>query len=77
MARWLSFALLVVTACASGGVTKSARWAPYPGCNARQCQTWYDECSAECISEKRISVTECENKCRAPIPDCEASCTTE
>jgi hypothetical protein len=69
-------ALALLAACASSGpeVQKSARWSPYPGCNAKQCQSWYEECSAECVNAHSASVTECENKCRANVSNCESSC---
>ena len=63
----------VLGACASS-MQKAERWAPYPGCNAGQCKTWYEECSAECINMRTMSVTECENRCRARVPDCESAC---
>jgi hypothetical protein len=75
MSRLLTALLAAAAlACASSQTSKSDRWAPYPGCNARQCQSWYDECSVECMGQKGMTVTECENKCRARVPECEAAC---
>ncbi len=67
--------LLLMASCASGPeVKKAERWSSYPGCNAAQCKSWYDECSAECVNARSASVTECENKCRGKVPDCESAC---
>lgn len=70
-----ALALGVAAACATTEVSKSDRWSTYPGCNAAQCQSWYEECSAECINQQSASVTECENKCRAKLPSCEEACS--
>lgn len=75
MASLGALALGLVAACATAEVTKSARWSSYEGCNAAQCRSWYEECSAECINEQSASVTECENKCRGKIPACEDACS--
>ena len=71
------FALLLAasTGCRSqSDTTKSDRWTPYAGCDANQCKSWYEGCSAECINKKTMSVTECENKCLAHRQNCEGSC---
>ena len=64
----------IMAACATGEVTKANRWEAYPGCNAAQCKSWYEECSSECINNQSATVTECENKCRAKIAACEEAC---
>lgn len=69
-----ALALSLAAACATSEVSKSERWSTYPGCNAAQCQSWYEECSAECINDQSATVTECENKCRAKIPACQEAC---
>ncbi|MBI2377724.1 MAG: hypothetical protein HYV07_27225 [Deltaproteobacteria bacterium] len=66
---------LLLTSCASSkDVTASGRWEKYPGCDAKQCQSWYEACSAECVNDQEATITECENKCRAKQSSCESSC---
>lgn len=70
-----SFLALALAACASSGeVQKSSRWSPYAGCNAAQCKSWQEECSAECINNQEAGVTECENKCGARVLECQQQC---
>lgn len=54
---------------------KAERWVPYTGCNAAQCQSWFEECEAECVGQHDIGVTECETKCRAHTSSCESACS--
>jgi hypothetical protein len=74
MALSSAVAMFLAASCATSEVSKSERWSTYPGCNAAQCKSWYEECSAECINDQSASVTECENKCRGRIPACEEAC---
>lgn len=64
-------ALAVGFACAKRG---STRWQPYPGCDVAQCQSWFEECRAECMNARKHTVTECDNRCQAQVPACEAQC---
>lgn len=69
-----SFALLLAACKTTSDAEKSDRWTPYPGCDANQCKSWYEACSADCINKKTMSVTECENKCLAHRASCDTSC---
>ncbi|MBI4818779.1 MAG: hypothetical protein HY791_21090 [Deltaproteobacteria bacterium] len=67
--------VLILSSCASSkDVTASDRWESYPGCDMKQCQSWYEACSSECVNDREATITECENKCRAKQKSCESSC---
>ena len=59
---FIFIALIFVFSCSSK-VKKTKIWKTYPGCNEAQCQSWYEECSSECLMRGNMGVTECENKC--------------
>ncbi|HJL42428.1 MAG TPA: hypothetical protein RMG48_14090 [Myxococcales bacterium LLY-WYZ-16_1] len=68
--RWSVLAVIFASACSSSG----GRWEPYPGCDARQCEAWYEECTAECINEQKVTVTECRTRCKAKLETCRPAC---
>lgn len=66
-------AIVFIFTCGSG-VKKTKIWKPYPGCNETQCQSWYEECSSECLMRGDMGVTECENKCWPKKTKCDEDC---
>ncbi len=69
LASGVLFAIAAVHACASA----PRRWVAYPGCSAGQCQTWFEECRAECLNAKG-AVQECQDRCQAPVGECQSAC---
>lgn len=67
--------LTVALVCACGPkVKKSDRWDAYEGCGEAQCQSWFEQCSTECMNGGEMGVTECENKCYSIKTKCLVDC---
>jgi hypothetical protein len=56
-------------------VVQHRKWKPYRGCPASQCQSWYEECSSECLNKGGIGISQCDGQCHQFKESCLQECT--
>ncbi|MGF1510669.1 MAG: hypothetical protein ACFB9M_14340 [Myxococcota bacterium] len=69
----IAFLFFLTGACSS---STPDRWEAYPGCGADQCQTWYEECRAECLNRDDGNVVTCQTTCGSKIDACRLACAS-
>lgn len=71
MLRIMFVGFVAGAACAS---SMPKRWQAYSGCTEAQCQTWYEECRAECLQDGEGTVVTCQTICQTKKDSCGLAC---